>query len=117
MSAVIEGVRKTFEAEELSLAQAARDREQELTAAAKQRAEEEAENRCAEMIASERQAVATVTSQSVDAKIASAAVAAARVEGGGRYSQVRTRRTGAPRTASNCQVGSGQHPDCSCDDS
>eukprot|EP00959_Pyramimonas_sp_CCMP1952_P067194 1402467-Pyramimonas_sp.AAC.1 len=33
------------------------------------------------MIASERQAVVTATSQSVDAKTASAAVAAARIEG------------------------------------
>eukprot|EP00959_Pyramimonas_sp_CCMP1952_P241991 5058486-Pyramimonas_sp.AAC.1 len=66
MNTVIEDVRKTFEAERLAMAQAVRDREQELveqtphqTAAAKQRAEEEVENRCAEMIASERQAVMT----------------------------------------------------------
>eukprot|EP00959_Pyramimonas_sp_CCMP1952_P374012 7832978-Pyramimonas_sp.AAC.1 len=87
MNAVIEGVRKTSEAERLAMAQAARGWEQELveqmphqTAAAKRRAEEEAENRYAE-IASERQAVVTATSQSVDAETASAAVAAARIEG------------------------------------
>eukprot|EP00959_Pyramimonas_sp_CCMP1952_P256034 5347728-Pyramimonas_sp.AAC.1 len=51
------------------------------TAAAKQRAEEEADDRYAEMIASERQAVVMATNQSVDAKIASAAVAVARIEG------------------------------------
>eukprot|EP00959_Pyramimonas_sp_CCMP1952_P356297 7461680-Pyramimonas_sp.AAC.1 len=68
MNAVIEDVRKTFEAERLALAQAAGKREQELvehmshqTAAVKQRAEEEAENRNIEMIASERQAVVTAT--------------------------------------------------------
>eukprot|EP00959_Pyramimonas_sp_CCMP1952_P259000 5414592-Pyramimonas_sp.AAC.1 len=45
-------------------------------------AEEEAKNRCAEMVASERQAVVTATNQSVDAEAVSAAFAAARVEGG-----------------------------------
>eukprot|EP00959_Pyramimonas_sp_CCMP1952_P317180 6638414-Pyramimonas_sp.AAC.1 len=80
MSAVIEDVRKTFEAERLAMAQAAREREKELvehvphqTAAVKQRAEVEAENRYVEMIASARQAVVVATSQSVDAKTASAA--------------------------------------------
>eukprot|EP00959_Pyramimonas_sp_CCMP1952_P272574 5698391-Pyramimonas_sp.AAC.1 len=82
------------------MAQAARKREQELVehmphqnAAAKQRAEEEAERRYVEMVASERQAVATATSQSVDAKTASAAVAAARIEG----KRVATARAGQER--------------------
>eukprot|EP00959_Pyramimonas_sp_CCMP1952_P177879 3717699-Pyramimonas_sp.AAC.1 len=85
MTATIEDVRKTFEAERLALAKAAREREQELveqvcrrTAVAKRQAEEEAENRYAEMLASERQAVATAISQAVDAKTVSAAVAVAR---------------------------------------
>eukprot|EP00959_Pyramimonas_sp_CCMP1952_P022145 465628-Pyramimonas_sp.AAC.1 len=66
MNAVVEDFRKTFEVERLAMAQAAREREQELveqmshqTAAAKRRAEEEAENIYAEMMASERQAVMT----------------------------------------------------------
>eukprot|EP00959_Pyramimonas_sp_CCMP1952_P114067 2385377-Pyramimonas_sp.AAC.1 len=88
MNAVVEDARKTFGAERLAMALAVREREQQLvgqmpheTAAAKQRAEAEAENRNVEMIASERQAPMTANSQSVDAKTASAAVAAARIEG------------------------------------
>eukprot|EP00959_Pyramimonas_sp_CCMP1952_P043686 913153-Pyramimonas_sp.AAC.1 len=64
MTATIEDVRKTFEAERLALATAARKREQELaeqvchqTAVVKRQAEEEAKNRHADMMASERQAV------------------------------------------------------------
>eukprot|EP00959_Pyramimonas_sp_CCMP1952_P438884 9188520-Pyramimonas_sp.AAC.1 len=80
MTATIEDVRKTFEAERLALAKAAREREQELaeqvrhqTAVAKRRAEEEAEKRDAEMMASERQAIVTAISQYVDAKTVAAA--------------------------------------------
>eukprot|EP00959_Pyramimonas_sp_CCMP1952_P281810 5890297-Pyramimonas_sp.AAC.1 len=78
----MEEVRKTFEAERLALAKAARKREQELvglvhhqTAAAKRQAEREAENRYDEMLASERQDVVAATNQSVDAKTVTAAVA------------------------------------------
>eukprot|EP00959_Pyramimonas_sp_CCMP1952_P308854 6463459-Pyramimonas_sp.AAC.1 len=70
------------------MAQAVREREQELvtqmshqTAAAKRRAEEEAENGYVEMMASERQAVMTANSQFVDVNAASAAFAAARIAG------------------------------------
>eukprot|EP00959_Pyramimonas_sp_CCMP1952_P312076 6531826-Pyramimonas_sp.AAC.1 len=89
MTSTIEDVRKTFEAGRLALARAAGEREQELveqvrhqTAVVKRQAEEETKNRYAEMMAFERQAVATAINQSVDAKTVSAAVAAARVEGG-----------------------------------
>eukprot|EP00959_Pyramimonas_sp_CCMP1952_P158404 3312690-Pyramimonas_sp.AAC.1 len=82
MNAVIEGVREKCEAERLALARAASKRERELmermphqTAAAQQRAAEEAENRIAEAISSERQAAMAANSQSVDAKTASAAAA------------------------------------------
>eukprot|EP00959_Pyramimonas_sp_CCMP1952_P357649 7488404-Pyramimonas_sp.AAC.2 len=51
------------------------------TAAAKRQAEMEAENRYLGMLVSERQAVVAATTQSVDAKAATAAAAAARVEG------------------------------------
>eukprot|EP00959_Pyramimonas_sp_CCMP1952_P238973 4994344-Pyramimonas_sp.AAC.1 len=68
MTATIEDVRKTFEAERLALAKAARGRERELaeqvrhqTVVAKRQAEEEAEHRYAEMMASERQAVVAAT--------------------------------------------------------
>eukprot|EP00959_Pyramimonas_sp_CCMP1952_P328991 6887831-Pyramimonas_sp.AAC.1 len=81
-------IRKTFEAERTALAMAAREREQELTeqlhhqtAVVKRQAEMEAESKCMEILASERQAVAMATNQSVDAKAVAAAVAAARVEG------------------------------------
>eukprot|EP00959_Pyramimonas_sp_CCMP1952_P352784 7391329-Pyramimonas_sp.AAC.1 len=81
-------VRKTFEAERIALAMAAREREQELieqlynqTAAVKRQAEVEAENKCIELLASERQAVAMATSKSIGANAVAAAVAAARVEG------------------------------------
>eukprot|EP00959_Pyramimonas_sp_CCMP1952_P091882 1923346-Pyramimonas_sp.AAC.1 len=81
-------VRKTFEAERIALAMAARGREQELmeqlhhqTAAVKRQAEMEAEKKYIEILASERQAVAMATNQSVDGKTVAAAVAAARVEG------------------------------------
>eukprot|EP00959_Pyramimonas_sp_CCMP1952_P035315 739910-Pyramimonas_sp.AAC.1 len=87
MNAVIEGVRKKFEAERATLAQAARRREQELmeqmsyqTAAVQQRAEEEAENILVETISSVRQAAGAANNQSVDAKAACAAVAAARIK-------------------------------------
>eukprot|EP00959_Pyramimonas_sp_CCMP1952_P396299 8303240-Pyramimonas_sp.AAC.1 len=67
---------------------AARERERELTeqmyrqtAAAKRQAEIEAGRRYLEMLASERQAVAAVTNQSVNAETVTAAVAVARVEG------------------------------------
>eukprot|EP00959_Pyramimonas_sp_CCMP1952_P122258 2555771-Pyramimonas_sp.AAC.1 len=80
MNAVVEDFRKAFEAERLAMAQAVREREQELveqmshqTAAAKRRAEEEAENRFAETMASERQAVMTANRQSADVNAASAA--------------------------------------------
>eukprot|EP00959_Pyramimonas_sp_CCMP1952_P334280 7000682-Pyramimonas_sp.AAC.1 len=70
------------------MAQAVRKREQELleqvpcqTTAAKRIVEEEAENRYAEMIASERQAVITASCRCADANAVSAAVAAARIEG------------------------------------
>eukprot|EP00959_Pyramimonas_sp_CCMP1952_P077110 1611750-Pyramimonas_sp.AAC.1 len=63
MTATIEDVRKTFEAERFAPAKAAREREQELveqvrhqTAVVKRQAEEEAKNRYAVMLASERQA-------------------------------------------------------------
>eukprot|EP00959_Pyramimonas_sp_CCMP1952_P392828 8231249-Pyramimonas_sp.AAC.2 len=88
MNAVVEDFRKTFEAGRLAMAQAVREREQELveqmphqTAAAKRRAEEEAENRYAQMMASERQAVMAANKQSVDVNASSAAVAVARIEG------------------------------------
>eukprot|EP00959_Pyramimonas_sp_CCMP1952_P375369 7861956-Pyramimonas_sp.AAC.1 len=88
MAATMTEVRKTFDAERLALAMAARVRERELveqmyhqTAAAKRQAEMEAESRYLEMMASERQAVVAATNQSVDAKTVAAAAAAARVEG------------------------------------
>eukprot|EP00959_Pyramimonas_sp_CCMP1952_P033378 700603-Pyramimonas_sp.AAC.1 len=88
MIATMAEVRKTLEAERLALASAARERERELveqvhhqTAAAKRQAEREADNRYVEMLASERQAVAAATNQSVDAKTVTSAVAVARVEG------------------------------------
>eukprot|EP00959_Pyramimonas_sp_CCMP1952_P240536 5026901-Pyramimonas_sp.AAC.1 len=88
MNAVIEDVRKKFEAERVPLAQAASRREQELmgqmsyqTTAAQRRAEEEIEDRIVETISSDRQAAVAANSQSVDAKTACAAVAAARIEG------------------------------------
>eukprot|EP00959_Pyramimonas_sp_CCMP1952_P146785 3072438-Pyramimonas_sp.AAC.1 len=63
LTATMAEVRKTFEAERLALATAARERQRELmeqmhhqTAAAKRQAEIEAENRYLEMLASERQA-------------------------------------------------------------
>eukprot|EP00959_Pyramimonas_sp_CCMP1952_P365586 7656740-Pyramimonas_sp.AAC.1 len=89
MQAVVEDFRKTFEAERLAMAQAVREREQELlgqiscqtTAAKRIVEEEEADNRFADMIASERQAVISAGSRSVDASAVSAAAAVARIEG------------------------------------
>eukprot|EP00959_Pyramimonas_sp_CCMP1952_P225903 4723916-Pyramimonas_sp.AAC.1 len=70
------------------MAQTVKKREQELleqmsyqTTAAKRIVEEETENRYAEMIASERHAIITASSRSVDANTVSAAVAVARIEG------------------------------------
>eukprot|EP00959_Pyramimonas_sp_CCMP1952_P141057 2952431-Pyramimonas_sp.AAC.1 len=88
MNAVVEDVRKTFEAERLAMAQAVRERGQELvehmshqTAAAKRRAEEEADDVYAEMMASERQAVMTANNQSVDVPVS--------------YTHLRAHETGA----------------------
>eukprot|EP00959_Pyramimonas_sp_CCMP1952_P217273 4544318-Pyramimonas_sp.AAC.1 len=70
------------------MAQAVRKREQELleqmpcqTTAAKRIVEAEAGNIYAEIIASERQAVITANSRSVEANTVSAAVVVARIEG------------------------------------
>eukprot|EP00959_Pyramimonas_sp_CCMP1952_P033510 703341-Pyramimonas_sp.AAC.1 len=86
MTETLADVRKTFE--RIALAMAARERKQELleqlynqTAAVKRQAEMEAENKCRELLASERQAVAMATNKSIDAHAVAAAGAAARVEG------------------------------------
>eukprot|EP00959_Pyramimonas_sp_CCMP1952_P057336 1196722-Pyramimonas_sp.AAC.1 len=67
-------VRRTFEAERIALAMAAREREQALidhlhnqTAVVKRQAEKEAKHKYRELLVSERQAVAMATNESIDA--------------------------------------------------
>eukprot|EP00959_Pyramimonas_sp_CCMP1952_P318469 6663795-Pyramimonas_sp.AAC.1 len=80
--------RKTFEAERVALAMAARERENALiehlhnqTEAVKRQVELEAENKNRELLTSERQAVAMANKESVDANAVAAAVAVARIDG------------------------------------